>query len=372
MRGIGRGQTIRLLVPPEVAHLVQSELAAAAGGRAAELRPGDGERGLCDVAAWLLVNGMRSERVQVRRRGRGSVAGRVGARRACRACKGTTARGIHTRHDPWRGRSEPERVVPACCGRSRRLRAPPAARGAGGACSAAWRDRCSPRRGSRCDSDAARSRTHGAGRDEQASRAPGPAPGKAVSRPLAHAYRAPCTAGPVRGRGQADMLVCQNTAAVWRKRAYRELLRRSDEAGRPAGGGRGAGLGRLLAAWAENTDSGVPNRVPRPTSLREAVEGRVAEMRALGVLADAADADAVAAVVREHFGPAGAGGDGEGGGGMDPSVALEGEQVQEQEEEQVPVPLLLTRVCIHVPESERERERARKREKKKGRESVIE
>ena len=91
MRGIGRGQTVCLLVPPEVACLVRAEL----GPGRPPLRPGSDEAGLCAVAAWLLANGARSERVQAdmlvcqvragpERRGRVRGVGRRAGWPACR------------------------------------------------------------------------------------------------------------------------------------------------------------------------------------------------------------------------------------------------------------------------------------------------
>ena len=61
MRGILRGQKVKLFVIPEVAKLIQRELAAAkypkssVEGNVAVLR---------EVVAWLVINSMRSERIQ--------------------------------------------------------------------------------------------------------------------------------------------------------------------------------------------------------------------------------------------------------------------------------------------------------------------
>ena len=61
MRGIGRGQTIHLFVIPEVDRLIDRELLAAK-------MPPTGASGvrkrLEDIAAWLIINSMKSERVQ--------------------------------------------------------------------------------------------------------------------------------------------------------------------------------------------------------------------------------------------------------------------------------------------------------------------
>ena len=70
MRGIAKGQTIRLFVIPEIVDLMGRELVAAAGekgreGKSRVVSSGQGERGqLEEVAAWLVINSMRSERVQ--------------------------------------------------------------------------------------------------------------------------------------------------------------------------------------------------------------------------------------------------------------------------------------------------------------------
>jgi len=61
MRGIGKGQTIRLLLTPEVEELMTRELKAAGDEQRAET----GEKRLLqDITAWLVINSMRSERVQ--------------------------------------------------------------------------------------------------------------------------------------------------------------------------------------------------------------------------------------------------------------------------------------------------------------------
>eukprot|EP01087_Luapelamoeba_hula_P004848 TRINITY_DN1482_c0_g1_i1.p1 TRINITY_DN1482_c0_g1~~TRINITY_DN1482_c0_g1_i1.p1 ORF type:complete len:4317 (-),score=602.49 TRINITY_DN1482_c0_g1_i1:51-13001(-) len=61
MRGIGRGQTIHLFVIPEIERLMARELKEAClpnKGLEPERKP------LVDVAAWLVINSMRSERIQ--------------------------------------------------------------------------------------------------------------------------------------------------------------------------------------------------------------------------------------------------------------------------------------------------------------------
>ena len=72
MRGIGKGQTIILFVIPEVARLCAAESALGAGCTADALRARlaalpVGERSrveLESIAGWLMVNSMKSERVQ--------------------------------------------------------------------------------------------------------------------------------------------------------------------------------------------------------------------------------------------------------------------------------------------------------------------
>ena len=75
MRGIGKGQTIDLFVIPEVTQLITTHVSAGLGTTPAQLQatwqsigPLDSqprvERLLKDVAAWLVVNSMRSEKVQ--------------------------------------------------------------------------------------------------------------------------------------------------------------------------------------------------------------------------------------------------------------------------------------------------------------------
>ncbi len=61
MRGIAQGQTISLFIIPEVAQLIQREL------KAAKMPPTNSagvRKVLEEVSAWLVINSMRSERVQ--------------------------------------------------------------------------------------------------------------------------------------------------------------------------------------------------------------------------------------------------------------------------------------------------------------------
>ena len=70
MRGIAKGQTIRLFVIPEIVDLMGRELRAAAGEKAmlgrGPVRSSDNTERvqLVEIVAWLVVNSMRSERVQ--------------------------------------------------------------------------------------------------------------------------------------------------------------------------------------------------------------------------------------------------------------------------------------------------------------------
>ena len=63
MRGISKGQTIQLLLIPEIVDVISRELTAA-DVRATVGQGGSGQRVLVEVVAWLVVNSMRSERVQ--------------------------------------------------------------------------------------------------------------------------------------------------------------------------------------------------------------------------------------------------------------------------------------------------------------------
>lgn len=72
MRGIGKGQTITMLTPPTVLALVSAQ-AALGAGKSEEARAIEAadlttelamQRQLCDVAAWLHCNTMRTEEVQ--------------------------------------------------------------------------------------------------------------------------------------------------------------------------------------------------------------------------------------------------------------------------------------------------------------------
>lgn len=72
MRGIGKGQTVGLYMIPEVQQLIQIHVSKARGETVAEYRqrvsglvPGarHGQM-LKDVASWLILNSMHSEKIQ--------------------------------------------------------------------------------------------------------------------------------------------------------------------------------------------------------------------------------------------------------------------------------------------------------------------
>ena len=129
---------------------------------------------------------------------------------------------------------------------------------------------------------------------------------------------------------QANMLICQNTGNVWKKRAYRELLK-LDSAAILAGGAKMSQFSSMLYAWKEGTDSKVPNTIPDAGSLERSLRGRVADLKAIGVLSVQTDLDEIERIISSGLG----GTAGSGTNGTEASVALEGEQVQEQEQEQV-------------------------------------
>ena len=72
MRGLGRGQTLKVVVIPEVARLISAEVSKGCGQvasvRESELATMSAEevekRKLRDISAWLIVNSMRSENIQ--------------------------------------------------------------------------------------------------------------------------------------------------------------------------------------------------------------------------------------------------------------------------------------------------------------------
>jgi hypothetical protein len=128
-------------------------------------------------------------------------------------------------------------------------------------------------------------------------------------------------------RTQANMLLCQNTGNVWKKRAYRELLK-LDSATILAGGVKMSQFSTMLFAWKEGTDSKVLNTIPDAGSLEKTLRSRVADLRRLGVLTVQADLDEIERIISTGLGTATS--------SMDQiNITLEGEQVQEQEQEQV-------------------------------------
>ena len=71
MRQIGQGQTIVLLTTSQVYSLAQRQISKANPGGKVVMGSAVGDvqertRLLCNIASWLLINRMRSERLQVR------------------------------------------------------------------------------------------------------------------------------------------------------------------------------------------------------------------------------------------------------------------------------------------------------------------
>jgi hypothetical protein len=195
MRGIGKGQTITLITPPEVSRLIQADLSEGRGipfGEQQAIQPGNDERDLCNVSSWLILNGMRSERTQ------------------------------------------------------------------------------------------------------------------------------------------ANMLLCQNTGNVWKKRAYRDLLS-IDASAVINGRDKSERFSTALLAWKEDTDSTVPNRIPESGSLEQSIRERVNGLKRLGVITIKEDIDEIERILTIEIGQD----EISGGTEQDSTVLLEGEQVQEQEQEQV-------------------------------------
>ncbi len=138
-------------------------------------------------------------------------------------------------------------------------------------------------------------------------------------------------------RTQANMLVCQNVANVWKKRAYRLLTKMSDKELLDNGGQSGK-LSRLLTAWKEETDSNVPNSIPLGSTLRASIDKRISDVKRIGILSDPDDVKAIESILKAEFASsqppaisdAKADDDDD-----EASIEMEGEQVQEQEQEQV-------------------------------------
>jgi hypothetical protein len=67
MRGIGRGQTITLLVVPEIADLIAKQVSLGVTGRSNHIVAGDMSNltQFCnDVLSWLVINSMRVDSIQ--------------------------------------------------------------------------------------------------------------------------------------------------------------------------------------------------------------------------------------------------------------------------------------------------------------------
>ena len=65
MRGIGQGQTITLMVIPEMSTMIRDCLGAAGNSSMGLVESGCRAAHLESVAAWLIVNGLKSEQSQV-------------------------------------------------------------------------------------------------------------------------------------------------------------------------------------------------------------------------------------------------------------------------------------------------------------------
>ncbi len=63
MRGIGNGQTLTIMIIPEVAALVVKNAVVGRDAPKREIASGNSFGDLRDVVSWLIVNGMRSEQV---------------------------------------------------------------------------------------------------------------------------------------------------------------------------------------------------------------------------------------------------------------------------------------------------------------------
>lgn len=195
MRGIGKGQTIALITPPEVSRLIRADLSEGRGvpfDDQQELQPGNSSEDLCNISSWLILNGMRSERTQ------------------------------------------------------------------------------------------------------------------------------------------SNMLLCQNTGNVWKKRAYQELLN-MDAAAVISGRDRSEKFSTMLLAWKEDTDSTIPNRVPECGSLEQSIRERVSGLKRLGVISKEEDINEIKRILAKELTQE----QSSANSGQDAAVSLEGEQVQEQEQEQV-------------------------------------
>ena len=140
-------------------------------------------------------------------------------------------------------------------------------------------------------------------------------------------------------RIQANMLVCQNIASVWKKRAYRQLMKLEDKALLRVSEQGGQPL-RQLMAWKEETDNVVPNSIPLSSNLREFINKRISDMKHAGLLDDEGDQRVLDEILKKEFvegkQTSSKVSDTPEGEIRDENILLEGEQVQEQEQEQVP------------------------------------
>ena len=130
-------------------------------------------------------------------------------------------------------------------------------------------------------------------------------------------------------RTQANMLVCQNVANIWKKSAYRSMLK-LDDSSLLAGGGKKLKLSTLLSAWKEETDTTIPNSIPDSISLKRRLEKVIAEKKLEGLLHAIEDQKSVDEIMNTEFQN-----ENQPLRSEDTAISLEGEQVQEQEQEQV-------------------------------------
>ena len=128
-------------------------------------------------------------------------------------------------------------------------------------------------------------------------------------------------------RTQANMLLCQNTANVWKKRAYRTLKDMNVAA--LTDGANSTQFSNMLMAWKEDTDSHISNTIPESGTLVQTIRARVDGLKRLEILSSDADLKEIERILSIEVGHTQAVQDEEN------NASLEGEQVQEQEQEQV-------------------------------------
>jgi hypothetical protein len=128
---------------------------------------------------------------------------------------------------------------------------------------------------------------------------------------------------------QANMLICQNVANVWKKSAYRAMLK-LDDSRLLSGGSKESKLSTLLSAWKEETDTSIPNCITNSLSLKSRLDKLVTEKKVCGLLNDKDDMHRIDSILASEFRN-----DSPLGSDDNNATSLESEQVQEQEQEQV-------------------------------------